>query len=94
MKKTKRQNDKEVIADRNREIGYLNRELTDLRVGLNNTAAKFAECMVELEDARAKCKEYYNEVARLNSELIKQGQYQTRAHETIELLVKKMPYPQ
>lgn len=80
-------------------IKDLEREITDLRIGIANlteVSAQFSRANHRLVlDQRALNAELATCKANLadaTAEVARQQEYQSRAHETIELLVKKMAY--
>ena len=80
-------------------IKDLETEIADLRVGIRNlvdTSAQFAQAnhslVEECKTLRKKLHLSRQETQRLTLEVSAQQEFQSRAHETIELLVKKMPY--
>lgn len=80
-------------------IKDLEREIADLRTGVRNlvdTSAQFAKAnhslVLECRELRKANMTIREELDDANMEILRQQAFQTRAHETIELLVKKMPY--
>lgn len=92
MKKRLKNQDAVTIKD-------LEREIADLRVGIANIAEASAQfCRANkallLENGKLKLElsTCNTKLADANAEVRCQQNYQSRAHETIELLVKKMAY--
>lgn len=92
MKTSRKNQDAVTIKD-------LEREIADLRVGIANiteASAQFCRAnhalVQELRTSKQELIRCQNDLAVANAEVSLQQEYQSRAHETIELLVKKMPY--
>lgn len=80
-------------------IKDLEREITDLRIGIENitkTAGQFAcanhALLLENGKLKVALSTRDRELADATAEVDRQREYQSRAHETIERLVKKMAY--
>ena len=92
MKTSRKNQDAVTIKD-------LEREIADLRIGIANitkTAGQFAcanyALLLENEKLKVALSTRDRELADATAEVDRQQEYQSRAHETIERLVKKMPF--
>ena len=80
-------------------IKDLETEILNLRIGIENitkTAGQFAcanhALLLENRKLKVALSTRDRELADATAEVDRQQEYQSRAHETIELLVKKMPF--